>query len=75
MTKPIQIENGEWWYKGCFIQEQTIPTLAKYVVFADTEGQKHIGTATNMRDAKTLCKDNEIVDYKLGPEAFGFKNK
>jgi hypothetical protein len=68
--KHIQIEIGEWWFKGCFIQEQTAPQLSKYIVFADNETQTHIGTATTMKEAKQLCIDNEVKDYKYGVEAF-----
>ena len=72
MNKPFQIEVGEWWFKGCFIQEQNHPQLDKYVVFKDTEDQEHIGTASRFNDAVKLCKDNEVTDYKLGIEAFGY---
>lgn len=70
MKKPIQIEDGEWWFKGCFIQTQNHPSLSKYAVFADTELQEHIGVASNMKDAITLCKENEVVDYKFGYQSF-----
>jgi hypothetical protein len=70
MSKPIAIEVGEWWYKGCFIQEQNHPLLSKYVVFKDTENQEHVGSATTMVEAKQLCKDNEVVNYKFGVESF-----
>jgi hypothetical protein len=73
MNKPFQIEVGEWWFKGCFIQEQNHPQLDKYIVFKDTEAHEHIGTASRFKDAVQLCKDNEVTDYKLGIEAFGFK--
>ena len=70
MNKPIAIEVGEWWFKGCFIQEQNHPTLSKYVVFKDTEGQEHVGNPSTMRDAKRLCVDNEVVNYKYGYKSF-----
>lgn len=70
MNKPIAIEVGEWWFKGCFIQEQDHPMLSKYVVFKDTEGQEHIGSAITMRDAKRLCVDDEVVNYKYGYKSF-----
>ena len=70
MTKPIAIEVGEWWFKGCFIQEQNHPMLSKYVVFKDTEGQETIDSASTMYEAKRLCVDNEVVDYKFGYKAF-----
>ena len=70
MKKPVQIEIGEWWYKGCFIQEQNHPQLSKYIVFKDTEQQEHVDTATTFADAKKLCKDNEVKDYKYGYKTF-----
>lgn len=70
MSKSIAIEVGEWWYKGCFIQEQSHPMLSKYVVFKDTEGQETVGTCGTMVEAKKLCRDNEVVNYKLGVESF-----
>jgi hypothetical protein len=73
MNKPFQIEVGEWWFKGCFIQEQNHPQLGKYVIFKDTEDQEHIGIANKFTDAVKLCKENEVTEYKLGIEAFGFK--
>ena len=73
MVKPKQIEVGEWWYKGCFIQEQNHPMLSKYIVFKDTEDQEHVGASGNFTGAKELCIENEVIDYKLGIESFGFK--
>ena len=70
MVKPIAIEVGEWWYKGCFIQEQNHPNLSKYVVFKDSENQEHVGSPNTMVEAKQLCKDNEVVNYKLGVKHF-----
>ena len=70
MVKPIQIEGGEWWFKGCFIQEQNHPMLSKYVIFKDTELQEIVGTASYMSEAKKLCLDNEVVEYKFGHKKF-----
>jgi hypothetical protein len=73
MNKPFQIEVGEWWFKGCFIQEQNHPQLDKYIVFQDTVLGMIVGTASKFTDAVQLCKDNEVTDYVQGIEAFGFK--
>lgn len=70
--KPVQIEMQEWWYKGCFIQKQIHPQLARYVIFADTEGQEHIDTAHTFNEAKKIASNNEVKNYKLGVESFGF---
>lgn len=68
--QPIQIEIGEWWYKGCFIQEQNHPSLSKYVVFKDNKAQSHVGTPHNFAVAKKMCEDNEVKDYVLGWKSF-----
>jgi len=73
MNKPFQIELGEWWFKGCFIQEQNHPQLAKYTIFQDTVLGMTVGSASTMKDAIQICKDNEVKDYVQGIEAFGFK--
>lgn len=70
MNKPIKIEIGEWWFKGCFIQQQDHPMLSKYIVFGDTDGQPTIGTCGTFAEAKKLCRDNEIKNYKFGYEIF-----
>ena len=57
----------------CFIQEQNHPMLSKYIVFKDTEDQEHVGASGNFTGAKELCIENEVIDYKLGIESFGFK--
>lgn len=71
MKKPIAIEVGEWYFKGCFIQEQDHYMLDKYVVFKDTEDQDHVGTASSMVMAKKLCIDNEVKEPHLGLKSFG----
>lgn len=71
MKKPIAIEIGEWYFKGCFIQEQDHCMLDKYVVFKDTEDQDHVGTASSMAMAKKLCIDNEVKEPHLGLKSFG----
>ncbi len=73
MNKPFQIEVGEWWFKGCFIQEQNHPQLAKYTIFQDTVLGMTVGSASTMKEAIQICKDNEVTDYVQGIEAFGFK--
>lgn len=73
MNKPIQIEVGEWWFKGCFIQEQNHPQLSKYTIFQDNVLGMTVGSASTMKQAIQICKDNEVKDYVQGIEAFGFK--
>jgi hypothetical protein len=71
MKKPIGIEVGEWYFKGCFIQEQQHYMLDKYVVFKDNQDQDHIGTASSMAMAKKLCIENEVTEPHLGLKSFG----
>lgn len=73
MNKPFQLEVGEWWFKGCFIQEQNHPQLAKYTIFQDTVLGMTVGSASKFTDAIKICKENEVTDYVQGIEAFGFK--
>lgn len=61
-TKPVQIEVGEWYFKGCFIQAQNHPKLKAYVVFKDTIGQEVIGDCMTFIEAKKLCRDNEVKE-------------
>jgi hypothetical protein len=75
MAKATKISLEEWWYKGCFIRLQNHTTLGKYIVYKDNEDQDHIGVANKMDLAKNLCELNEVLDPKLGLEAFGIKPK
>lgn len=66
----MQINIDEWWFKGCFIQEQFNPKLKPYYVFKDTENQETIGSCYTFLEAKKLCKLNEVKDYKEGWKSF-----
>ena len=70
MSNPIKIELGEWWFKGCFIQEQKHPLLKRFHVFLDTENQKTVDTCSTFLDAKKLCDLNEVKNYKQGYKLF-----
>jgi hypothetical protein len=55
--KPVQVEDGEWKYKGCFIQKSIHPKLiGKFEVFKDDEGQTHIGRYHTFSEAKKMCE-------------------
>lgn len=73
INKPIQIEVGEWYYKGCFIQEQDHPSLLKYHVFKDTELQETIDVCSSFKQAKKLCQENEVIKPKIGLVGFGYE--
>jgi len=73
--KPVKIETGEWYYKGCFIQEQTHPELLKYHVFQDTENQNTVGTCDYFKEAKELCKSHEVKNPKNGLKSYILKIK
>lgn len=56
--KPIQVELGEWLYKGCFIQESIHPQLfGKYEVFKNDDMQTHIGRCRTFTEAKKICEE------------------
>jgi hypothetical protein len=66
MTKPRQIEVGEWLYKGCFIQEFKHHLLiGKYEVFKNNAEQTHVGRCYTFIEAKNLCRENECFDNVL----------
>lgn len=69
-SNPIKIEDGEWWFKGCFIQKQTHPKLKPYYVFKDTENQETVDSCFTFAEAKKLCDLNEVKDYKQGYKVF-----
>lgn len=65
-VKPIQLEDGEWLYGGCFIQKNDHPSLIyKYVVFKNNEEQTHIGGAFSKKEAMKLCEDNPCFENHL----------
>lgn len=67
----VCIENGEWWYRGCFIQKQNIRLSIKpYHVFKDTEDQETIDTCNTFTEAKKLCRNNEVKEFKYGYKSF-----
>lgn len=68
--KPIEIEVGEWYYKGCFIQRQYSPNLRKYHVFKDTEDQETIDTCQTFKHAVSLCNGNEVKSPFFGLKSF-----
>jgi hypothetical protein len=63
---PIQIEVGEWLYKGCFIQENTHPKLVgKYQIFKNNKEQTDIGRSHTFTEAKKMCEENTCSDNYL----------
>lgn len=66
LIKPKQITDGEWIYKGCFIQESEHPQLiGKYEVFKNDKHQSHVGRCYTFAEAKRLCKENECFENEL----------
>jgi hypothetical protein len=72
IKRPVQIEVGEWYFKGCFIQEQNHPKLEKYSVFQDTEEQLTVGTCHTMAEAKAICYKNEVKEPLRGLKIFQY---
>ena len=68
--KPVKIEEGEWYYKGCFIQKQDHPLLRRFIVFQDTKKQKIVGGCFCFNEAKKLCVENEVINPELGLDSF-----
>jgi len=67
---PVQIEAGEWWYKGCFIQEQEHPQLLKYCVFKDNKSHTLVDDCGTFTEAAILCEENEVKKFDQGWESF-----
>jgi len=64
--KPIQVEVGEWLYKGCFVQEFKHPKLiGKYTVFKNNQAQNHVDRCNTFQEAKKLCEQNECFSNYL----------
>lgn len=57
-------EQGQWYYKGCIIQEQHHPKLLPYVIFEATGEEKTIGTASTKGEAKKLIDNYLKKDEK-----------
>lgn len=68
--KKVQIEVGEWYYCGCYIQQQNHPSLCKYVVFKDDATQTHVGTSNSMVYAMELCRQNKVDNPVNGLKAY-----
>jgi len=69
-NKKVKIEVGEWYYCGCYIQEQNHPSLCKYVVFKDYATQTHVDTASTMACAMLLCRKNKVDNPVNGLKAY-----
>lgn len=64
--KTQQIEDGEWLYRGCFIQRFEHPKLSgKYWVFKNDSMQTHVDSCFTFAEAKKLCEDNECFENVL----------
>jgi hypothetical protein len=66
MSKPIQIDAGEWLFKGCFIQEFKHPKLlGRFEIFKNNKQQTHIAVCNTIKKAKQICIENECFDNYL----------
>lgn len=69
--KPYQIECGEWYFHGCYIQEGTHPMLfGKFEVFKDDEKQTHVGRYMKFSEAKKAAIENEVDAPKNGLKSY-----
>lgn len=60
-NEPVQVEDGEWHYYGCYIQKQDHPQLLPFHVFQDTEDQDTVGTAHTFEEAKAIARANRVI--------------
>jgi hypothetical protein len=75
-SRPVQIEIGEWWFNGRFIQKQVHPLLSPYVSFNDNEDGCMVETHTTFKEATKYCLDNPCNTPQHQPKDFisSFKN-
>jgi hypothetical protein len=52
--KPVPIETGEWWFNGCFIQEQNHPQLEKFRIWPDASIMETM-TASTFKEATKIA--------------------
>lgn len=72
MKKPFKITDESWWYKGCFIHMQKHPMLNNYAIVQDNADETTVGSANTLGSAKLICEENEVKDYVLGIESYGY---
>jgi hypothetical protein len=55
--KPVQIEDGEYWFNGRIIQKQDHPLLSKYISFADDD-TPFVKEHSSLKDAREYALEN-----------------
>lgn len=72
--KPVQLDPKEWWFNGCFIQDQRPlyrSCLPSFVVFADSDEDIYTYPAGSFLDAKqTAIKVGNKFTTSNRPERF-----
>jgi hypothetical protein len=67
LSIPFPIEDGEWYFKGCFIQLSKHPSLiGSYEVFKDDAGKSPVGRFQSFKHAVKACKKNHNQSPLLG---------
>jgi len=70
-NKAFQIEVGEWYCAGCFIQHSEHRELyGRYEVFQDDEGQTHVGRYATFAEAKKAARENKVDNPLNGLKAY-----
>ncbi len=67
--KPVQIETKEWWYNGRFIQEQSHPSVPKYISFAD-DSSPYVEIHASKREAFKFAQENPCKSPDHRPNDF-----
>ena len=69
--KPVQVEIGEWWFNGRFIQKTNHPSLSPYVSFQDNAGGNDDTQAhTTMKEAIVYCETHPYTEAVHRPSNF-----
>lgn len=69
--KAVQIEDGEWYCAGCFIQKSEHPALVGgYEVFKDNQEQTNVGRYDTLAAAKKAARLNQVITPLRGLMSF-----
>lgn len=69
-TKPVQIEDGEWWFNGRIIQKQNDSRLPVWISFADNDNSNLITAHQTGNDAIIYSFENPCREPRCTPKDY-----
>ncbi|MBS1775344.1 MAG: hypothetical protein JSS64_03585 [Bacteroidetes bacterium] len=69
-TKPVQIEQDEWWFNGRIIIKQNDFRLAEWISFADMKNDSFIEKHTSKKDAINFTLANPCRTPDFFPQDY-----